>query len=174
MPELNGTEAEFKGRYGRAHLLAFPDTLEAAETVCSWLLTAPHAHPLWAQYHLGTVRLRDLEGWPPPRRQFPGATHELTVVALNPEYGPYTAENMRRFWDGEMAGRMPYLTPVNIAHQIEASDEEARMLALYSAWGVTAGAVWPETADAPQRIRAEWDSVLVKTLAHIRGEVHAS
>jgi hypothetical protein len=174
MPEISGDETTFKGPYGRAHLIPFPDIPEAAESVCSWLLTAPRAHPLWAQYNLAVVRLRDMPGFPPPLRQFPGATHELIVVALNPEHGPYTPENMRRFYDGEQAGQLPYLTPVNIAHQIEGTDEEARRLAVFAAWGVTAGSLWPETGDAPVRTRGDWDASLIKTLAHIRGEVHAS
>lgn len=174
MPDLTGTETSFKGGYGHAELVPLPDIPEAAETVCSWLLTAPMAHPAWSQYNLAVVRLREMPGWPPPKRQFPGATHEFLVVALDPEQGPYTAENMKRFIDGEQAGRLPYLTPVNIAHQIEGTDEEARRLAVYAAWGVTVGALWPETADAPSRIRGEWKSSLVKTLAHIRGEAHAS
>jgi hypothetical protein len=116
------------------------------------------------------VRLRDgVPGFPPPRRQFPGATHELIVVALDPRHGPYTAGNLARFHDGSL----PYLTPGNIAHQMEGTDDDARTLAAYAAWGVTVGALLPETSDAPSLIRGEWKSSLVKTLAHIRGEAHA-
>jgi len=174
MAELTGLEERFDGPYGTAVTWPLGDGPDWAETVCQWLLTAPMAHPAWTQYLMPVVRLRDTPGFPPPKRQFDGATHELLVVALNPDEGPYTPENMRRFYEGPQAGRLPYLTPVNIAHQIEGSDEEARMLALYSAWGVTAGALNPETSDAPSLIRSDWKGALVKTLAHIRGEAHAS
>lgn len=174
MPEITGAETTFKGPCGRAVSVPLPDVPEAAESLCTWLLTAPRYHPLWTQYLLPVVRLRDIDGFPPPTRKFDGATHELLVVALNPEHGPYTPENLLRYMTGEQAGGIPFLTPVNIAHQIEGSDDEARRLAAYAAWGVTAGALCPETSDAPTRIRAEWDTSLVKTLAHIRGEVHAS
>ena len=171
MSEITGHETEFKGSYGSAASFDVGDSPEAAETLCSWLLTAPQAHPLWTQYLLCVVRLRDAPGFPPPHLQFPGATHELIVVALDPERGPYKAETMMSQFG---SGNLPYLLPVNIVYQVEATDDEARLLAAYAAWGVTVGALWPETADAPERIRGEWASSLVKTLAHIRGEVHAS
>jgi hypothetical protein len=100
----------------------------------------------------------------------------VNLVALNPEHGPFTAENLveRYMTPGSgKFGHLPYLTPVNIAHQIEGTDEEARQLTAYAAWGLTAGALEPETSNGPGRIRAEWKSSLVKTLAHIRGEHHA-
>jgi hypothetical protein len=170
MPELTGDEEHFDGPYGTAVTWPLGDGPEWAETVCQWLLTAPMAHPAWSQYLMAVVRLRDVPGFPPPSRQFPGATHELIVVALAPGQGPYTPENMSRFHDGSL----PYLTPVNIAHQIQGTDEEARHLAAYAAWGVTAGMLLPETSDAPAYIREGWKESLVKTLAHIRHEEHAS
>lgn len=174
MNDITGQETSFKGPYGRAASVPLPDVPEAAESLCTWLVTAPGYHPLWTQYLMPVVRLRDIEGFPPPERQFPGATHELIVVALNPEHGPYTPENLQRYMTGPEAGRLPYLTPVNIVHQIEGSDDEARILAAYAARGITAGVLEPETSNGSARIRAEWKSSLVKTLAHIRGEAHAS
>lgn len=169
MPEITGYETQFKGAYGRAWLIPLPDIPQAAETVCTWLLTAPQAHPLWAQYMLGCVRLRDLDGFPPPVRHFDGATHEIDVVALNPEHGPYNVEKMQGY---HHSGDLPYLTPINIAYQIEGSDDEARLLTGYAAMAVVHGFLWPETADAPEQVRADWAVSLTKTLAHIRGEVH--
>lgn len=140
------------------------------ETVCHWLITAPGYHPLWSQYLLAVVRLRDLEGWPPPKRQFPGATHELLVVTLNPEHGPYDETLPSKFAPG---GNLPYLTPINVAEQIEGTDDEADKLAELGVWGIVNGALEPESSNGPERIRAAWKTSMVKTLAHIRGEVHA-
>jgi hypothetical protein len=164
------TEKRLEGPYGTAEAVPVPDLPMAAETVCTWLLTAPHAHPAWSQYMLGVVRLRDVPGFPPPKREFDGATHELFVVALNPEHGPMTAERIGRL---QVGGGVPYLTPVNIAHQIEGTDEEALHLAEMAATGVVHGVLPPETGDSPRRIRASWKTSLVKTLAHNRGEAHA-
>jgi hypothetical protein len=163
--------SRLEGSYGTAEAVPLPDIPEAAETVCTWLLTAPRAHPLWSQYMLGVVRLRDLPGFPPPARQFDGATHELHVVALNPGRGTLTVADMERFM---RAGGWPFLLPVNIAHQIEGTDEEALRLAEMAAMGVVLGILWPETGDAPEAIRVGWKASLVRTLAHARGEAHAS
>lgn len=174
MPDISIGDTAFKGPYGRAVSVPLPDIPEAAESVCTWLLTAPKYHPAWTQYLMAVVRLTDHPDFPPPRRQFEGATHELIVVTLNPEHGPYTPENMRRYYQGPEAGRLPVLTPLNIAHQIEGTDEEARHLAAYAAWGVTAGVLCPETDGASEYVREGWKVSLVKTLAHIRNEAHAS
>lgn len=175
MADLTGRETEHSGSCGTAQFIPIPGDLpEAAESVCCWLITAPRAHPLWSQYWLAAVRLRDgVPGFPPPVRKFPGATHEVLLLALDPDHGPYTVEGMRIYIDGDKAGRLPFLTPVNIAHQLEGTDDEVRTLASYAAWSITVGALNPETADAPTAIRHAWDTSLIKTLAHIRGEVHA-
>ena len=154
--------------YGRAVRLEWPDVPDAAESVCGWVIDAPAYHPLWSQYHLAVVRLRDdVPGFPPPRRKFIGATHELNVVALNPEAGAYTEA------DAHACRPLPYLLPVNIAEQFEGTDPEMEQLAWFAAWGVTIGLLNPETGDAPTAIREHWLGVLTKTLAHIRGEEHA-
>lgn len=164
------------GAHGRAERVPLGDGPEWAETVCSWLLTAPWAHLLWSQYNLVVVRLRDgVPGFPPPKRQFDGATHELIVVALNPEHGDarglFTPAALRGFTDGP---GLPMLTPANIAEQIEATDAEAAELAELAARAVVNARLCPETDDAPDRIRMDWKASLVKTLAHMRGEAHAS
>lgn len=172
MPDYDPAITEHVGLCGRAERLPQPDIPEASETVSHWLLTAPPYHPLWSQYMLAGIRLRDDVPWrpEPPHRQFPGATHELLVVALNPDQGPYTGEKMLSY---AHTGDLPYLLPVNHAHQFEATDEELEQLAWFAAFGVVHGVLNPETADAPERIRENWLAALVKTLAHIRGEEHS-
>jgi hypothetical protein len=162
---------KIEGSHGTAERIPLPDVPQAAETVCTWLLTAPHACPLWSQYLLAVVRLRDgVPGFRPPARQFDGATHELVILALDPERGPFAVADMERF---QRSGAVPFLTPANIAHQIEGTDEEAAWLAEMAAAAVVNGWLTPETWDAPEEIRMDWKASLVKTLAHRRGEVHA-
>lgn len=161
-----------KGAFGHAEPIPLADTPEAVETVCSWLITAPMYHPLWSQYVLCVVRLRDdVPGFPPPTRQFAGTTHELLVLAIKPDHRWTAAELGHRLDEG---GSLPYLTPVNIAQQFIASDDEMRDLASLASQAVVHGALGPETADAPERVRQSWLTSLTKTLAHLRGEAHAS
>jgi hypothetical protein len=160
------------GPYGFAERFPFDATdPRAAQTVAYWLITAPSFHPVWSQYVLACVRLDDdVEGFPPPNRKFDGATHEILLVALDPTDGPVDMAAMDRY---ALSGQLPILTPVNICEQFTATDAEMRELAQLAAHGVVAGALNPETGDAPTRIREQWLSAMVKTLAHIRGEEHA-
>lgn len=153
------------GPYGTAERVPIPADPKAAMTLTWWLITAPAFHPLWSQYSLTVVRLDDTPGFPPPVLHFDGATHELMVAALEPQDKPYTVATVYP---------LRWLEPINIVEQFTATDDEMRELAHLAAKGVVFGALNPETADAPTRIRAQWLSSLVKTLAHIRGEVHAA
>src|SRR5690348_1459188 len=84
------------GPAGRADRVELADIPEAAETVCSWLIEAPGQSPGWDKYNLAVVRLRDnVPGFPQPHHQFDGTTHELLLMALNPEH-PATPDLMGR------------------------------------------------------------------------------
>lgn len=167
------SDLEYRGMWGGASRLKIDPENHPRHhmTVDHWLITAPAYHLFWSQYDLYVISLADHPDYPPPHRQFPSATHELVVVALNPKEGPYTPEKLDDF---AREGRgLPYLEPVNIVEQFEATDEEMRSLASLSAWGVVNGHLNPETADAPDAIRAQWGFSLRKTLAHIRDpDVH--
>jgi hypothetical protein len=174
MSQPNPPESPITGPCGTAVQLDIPqDAPRTHATVAHWLLTAPIYHPTWSQYVMYCVRLTydpdpDL---PPAKLQFQGATHELGVVALNPEHGPYDEAKMAGYT--RAGGGLPFLTPVNHADQYIATDDEMRQMCAWAAWGVVAGVMNPETIDAPERIRQEWLASMTKTLAHIRGEVHA-
>lgn len=149
--------------------IPLPDTPAAAETLCMWVITAPAYHPFWSQYVLGVVRLRfDTPGFPDPVLKFPGATHELHVLVLDPERGPYTVKSV-------VASNFALTyVGVNIAEQFEATDEEMLEVAGRCAQGVVFGVLNPETGDAPARIREDWLATITVTLAHMRGEPHAA
>lgn len=125
----------------------------------SWILTGPRWHPIWYQYNLGVVSLADAPGLPPAKLQRPGVTHELTVFALNPEHGPLDARHLPE-------EPLPFLTPVNIVEQVTTTDQRARELAFLCARAVVDGLLWPETGDAPDRVRAAWRSSIHQTLDH--------
>lgn len=151
---------ELTGAYGTARRVPrdrYRDSHPAG--LNAWIITAPCWHPIWSQYQLGVVSLADIPGVPPARLQRPGVTHELNVVALNPDHGPYDARHLPD--EG-----LHFLTPVNIAEQFTTTDEQARNLAQLCARAVVDGLLIPETADAPDGIRAAWRSSIHQTLAH--------
>lgn len=175
------SDQRFQGDYGTAAELPL-DFPEADETVCHWLITGQRFHPFWTQWILVVVKLREIEGKPPISYQFEGATHEFLIVSLNPEYGDkevtLLAAGARpvKQWSGPKAYMkfalregMPYMTPVDVCVQFEATDDEMRKLAEYACEAIVQGRMSPD-----QDYREGWKTTLVKTLAHIRGEEHAS
>jgi hypothetical protein len=121
----------FVGPLGNAwkiDLSALKDDWRSASAMDMYLVHIPSAHPLWPSYWLTGVHLRDVPGQDkPPHKQFQNASHELLLVALNPECGPYTQENMV---DKIKAGGH-WLTPVNMVQQTEdLTDEQFNTLLL--------------------------------------------
>jgi hypothetical protein len=111
---------ELHGPNGRtARLLPPGHHADHPAVLAIWIITAPDAHPLWSQYALSAVTLADLPGVPEARKRNDTVTHELTVLALNPDHGPY---------DNATVERMRYLGPVNVVEQFTATDEHAREL----------------------------------------------
>lgn len=147
---------------GHAEMRPINDAESPAALVC-WIVTAPMYHPAWSQYALSVIRLADTPGVPPAVLRFPGATHELMVMALDPTRGPVTATT----------GQIGFLHPFNIVEQFEATDDEMRDLASLLVQAVVQGLLDPETSNGPERIRENWLTSAVKTLAHLRGEEHA-
>ena len=167
-----------EGPYGKAEVIPIPDVPESAETVCQWLVTAPAYHPMWSQYLVYVVRLRDgIPGFPDPVRDFEGATHELCCFSLNPmdDQNQPVIHTPASILDRiENKKGLPYLTPVNVVQQHEATDAEMERLAELSCWSIIHGFLEPEATNGAERIRMNWLGSATKTLAHMRGEEHAS
>lgn len=168
-----------RGPHGYVHPVPYPsldepglsDVARAAIEVgvCTYLITSPGWHPLWSQYVLSVINLRDHPTLPPAVRKFDGATHELMVLALHPEK-PRSVEDMTGHCRN---GDLPFLKPVNLAEQFEAADEEMHAVAWLAARAIVHGQLNPETADSPSYIRGTWLVAVTQTLAHLRGEQHA-
>lgn len=78
--------------------------------VCSYLVRFPGAHAFWDRWLVTAVHLRaEPAGAKPPVVTLPGATHEVLIVALDPEH--YRADP--RDHDG-----ISHLTPVDCAYQV--------------------------------------------------------
>lgn len=85
------------------------------------LLHCPGAHPFWGWWLMSLVHLRPVEGLPPVKAS-PGATHEISVLVVDPERCPEPdpATGERGY---------PLLTPPDVVLQFAAADdEEARAL----------------------------------------------
>ena len=167
MSELTGNDTEFTGESGKAWLFPVDSKLNTEASIRSWLLHAPYAHPMWTDHFLYVVHLRPVAGMPPAKPEFEGATHELGVMALNPEDQPWSIETLtealtRMKQDG---ARPPYLRPHDVGEHFIATDQEASLIADYCARSVTSGRLVPDSDYASQ-----WMPAIEATLAHLRGE----
>lgn len=82
-------------------------------TVAAWLVHAPVAHPVWHGYAVLGVCLRDMPGAPKAVINLAGATHEIIVMALNPDF-PLLIDD-----------RPHFLHPANFAGQFIAPSDDA-------------------------------------------------
>lgn len=160
---------DFTGRLGQAWTLPVDPSMivapEQAATLALVFLALPPVHPLWPRYLLCGIHLRDVEGQSkPPTKRSPNATHELMLIALNPEKGEYTPENVS---EKLLAGGC-YLTPLNIVEQVEdLTDEQFRQLVPLIARALCDGFLAAEPNDF-MGARDFWKISLNRTCSHIR------
>jgi hypothetical protein len=158
------------GPCATATLLPILDAPEWSATTCHWLIASAQFHVWWRQWLVACVDLAPNNVHHPAALHFPGATHEVIIVAVNPDH-PVTPA------DTTAAGfQLQFLTPINLAAQFEASDEEMRRVVAYMCWSISEGHHTPEPP-LSHGIDSEWGqgwlASITKTLAHVRGEVHA-
>jgi hypothetical protein len=131
-------------------------------TVACWWLHCPGQSVAWDRYMLAAIHLRPIEGQQPAVVRVPHATHEVMLVALNPEKGPAPTDPAT--WQ--------YLQPINLQEQVQLPDDATAVAMLRDcARAVVDGVLW---AEAPLSGQVEpWRTSLIKTSAHLRGEEHA-
>src|SRR5690242_7501440 len=62
-------------------------------TVSAWIVKAPWAHMCWHSYMIVAFHLRQLPDCPPAEIMLHGATHEIHVDAIDPEW-KFTMEQL--------------------------------------------------------------------------------
>lgn len=150
---------EWTGYYGTAHHIPADAYTTLPATQDFWIITGPHWSPAWTQYMLGLVTLADVAGVGPARLHRPGVTHELLVVALNPDHGPYNTDTVR-------ANQIHTLRPVNVCEQFIASDDQARNITALCAKACVDGVLSPEPGDGAGILRDGWRHAIKLTLEH--------
>jgi hypothetical protein len=168
------------GPRGTASLVhAMPIRADESASLASWFLELPGSHPAWSCYLLSVIHLRQIPGVHPPVIKEPDATHELTVLSLDPTVGP-RAEDLDSW---------RYMLPVNIAEQFHVdSDADARELARLAADALVLGILDPDPdvimldADTGENVLGgdrvarntevvdAWRSTVAESAAHLRGE----
>ena len=83
--------------------------------VARWVVTSEVFHPVWRQYMMSLIHLRDIDGYGSATLDFPGATHAVCSVTLDPSKGDF------------QEGGFEYLVPINFEAQFTAaSDTDAQ------------------------------------------------
>lgn len=131
-------------------------------TLTAWFLCIPSAHPLWQCYLLAVIHLRHIAGVPPAHKRFAAATHELMVIALDPEHRPNPED--RETWR--------WLTPINVAEQFAVnSDADAIDMGEQFARACVDGYVVVEPAGI-MGARDQWRRSVTATAEHKRTGGH--
>lgn len=155
-------EPDFTGPFGKAWdvtgaKLSNQSVVAIDAFMGGWLLYAPAAHPLWNWHVLMGIHLRDVEGQSsPPHLRFPGATHEIICLAINPEKegGLHPGD----------ANTFHYLRPPDFAEQIILPrDAHCAELLSLGAHAVVDGMLVPDSD-----FRGAWQASLNATAEHFR------
>lgn len=133
------------GTHGRAWRFNLKSILDAQRAkhgtappmelnTCAWAVYAPFSHPMWPCVAVACISLRDVPGWPSATINLPGATHEVMVMALDPDK-PVCVDQ-----------QPSYLRPTNFAGQfIASSDDEARERIEQAVRDICAGTLNPDS-----------------------------
>jgi hypothetical protein len=136
-----------------------PDT---QATISLWFLECPGQTPFWDKFILAIIHLRPIKAVRAAHVSVPHATHEVLLVALDPDSDPRADD----------PDSWHHLLPVNVVEQIELPDDEAAAVLLgQCAAAVLDGHLWAEPPLSGQL--EPWRTAVLKTAAHHRGEAHA-
>ncbi len=129
-----------------------------------WLLHCPLSHPFWPWCVVSVISLRDVPGMKPAVITTPGATHEVMIFALDPDFHPDDR------WCTGGAGRWNArtLTPANLVEQLVGlTDEHANELVFLFAHSCCDGLTSPDSDYRAQNVR-----LLQGTADHLRQGRH--
>lgn len=162
-------QATCQGAYGRAWSVAMQPLGERGRpdwdaTLALWVISAPGSHPLWWWYTMTVVHLRAIAGVKPAHIEVPGSTHELVLVALNPEEPVPNIEALER---GDFRS-LHSLTPPNLVEQFQVSnDTEGLRLGELAVEAIVHGIISPDTD-----YRSVWRRLIPETARHLRDGIH--
>jgi len=150
-PDLKGPP----GRY--AYRLNWEAEKKPHAGLAGFVVFATGYHPFWSEWLVMSCHLRDEPGVPPAKKQFPEATHELQIVALDPESVVYP--------DSAKKSKVKHLTPVDQIVQVVATDQEMIRIVELAATAIVSCNCSPD-----QDYRSWWKPAVENGLKHMRGK----
>lgn len=138
---------DLEGIAGRAWRVPF-DQRDWPCAIASWVFFSPYQAAAWSGYYLGLIHLRDVPGIPPATLEFPGATHEIVVHALDDRGRDIDPDDC----NGPLCAMRARLTPLNYQRAfVVNNDAEALQLAEALARAFVAGGLPLEPVLSGQR-----------------------
>jgi hypothetical protein len=167
MPDEPGLTG-YVGPAGRAYKVTrHQQTDERARSLQAgafWFLHLPEAHPVWPRYVLSCVHLQHVDGLPDPFLSSPEMTHELMLLALDPEAKPTPSDTST--WSP--------LTPPNFAFQFKVeSNEQAALLTELMARSLVDRRL-PAELDDYLGGMAAWERSVRMTAEHVVAAAHGA
>lgn len=133
-------QPDFEGPFGKAWLQdveSFKKRHPTQIMECSldaYLIYAPSYHFVWHSYAVVCVSLKDVPGTHPAKINLEGATHEIFVVALNPDFKVPLNDYIHQ------------LLPINFTAQfIAENDEQANERVKAAVMEILNGTLSPDT-----------------------------
>lgn len=154
-------EEAIEGSAGTAVRLGFTlsdtDLNDISATLGMWFLTCPGQSPAWYHFMISCIHLREIEGVKAAHLEFPEATHEFLLLALDPSLNPEPTKP--KTWQ--------YLRPVNFVGQYALdNDDQAVHLLNMAARAVATGYLWAEPPLSGQR--EPWDITMRQFIHDLR------
>lgn len=123
-------------------------------TVGCWFIHCPGAHPFWYGYFFLLIHLRPLKDQRPTKIHLEGATHEVMLWAVHPDWKCDLSDP--KFMNHR-------LEPINFAAQFRAgTDQEALRYCLRALTDVANGGLNPDTDFRRQWVERFGDNMLKK------------
>ncbi len=116
---------------------------QAPAALDAWLINCPGRHPFWQWWTVSLVSLADIPGIGAAVKRETSMTHEIIVVALNPETFKPTDE----WYDNRSRDRVGrhFMHPIDLSAQFEVgSDQDARDIAFLFVRALCDGYLTPD------------------------------
>lgn len=134
----------FHGQHGKAWRLDLPAcrvnrNLDPTKdgTLGMWIVEAPWAHPCWNSYRITVTHLRPLPDQIETKFYLEGATHEMWVDAIDPDFDRN---------EGLLTANIRVLQPTNFAAQfVMPNDDDAVLRVEAAARRIVHGMLSPDT-----------------------------
>lgn len=153
------------GPYGTARRIPQARLKRRPSTLDTWLIDAPYWHPWWSQYVLVPSTLADLPEHPPAVRHRDGTTHEITVLALDPDH-PTSVQRL-------LIDPLHYMEPASVCEQFVAlEDRQAVEIGFMCTEAACFGKLNLEPSFSAEK--AAWAHAIAATLDHYRDPHHGT